>query len=183
MTTMLETTAAPIAFPTETEAARRFRGWMDAEARLDGPQGCDDEADAALDAVLAAPITTLADFAALVVAAAISSAPEPDSPLGKLERAARSILAAGAGAYAVTDTRPDTEARRLYLAWIAPEDRANEEGDSDAVTEASGLAMQLVRAPISCTADLALMTHTLLYLDDAYLDRWDVPRERLARFV
>ncbi len=178
MTTMIETTAAPI-----TEAMRRFRVLMEAEARLDGPQGSDDEADAALDAVLAAPITTLADFAAMVVAAAISSAPEPDSPLGKLEWAARSVLTAGASAYAVTDTRPDTEARRLYHAWVAMEDRANEEGDSDAVTEASGLAMQLVRAPISCTADLALMAHTLLFLGGAYHDRWEVLRDRLAKFV
>ncbi len=94
MTHIIETTAAPITLPAPmTEAMRRFRAWMDAEALLEGPQGCDDEADAALDAVLAAPVETLADLAALVVAVAISTAPEPDSPLGKLERAARSILA------------------------------------------------------------------------------------------
>ncbi|MFN3261817.1 MAG: hypothetical protein ACE37J_14780 [Pikeienuella sp.] len=184
MTTMLETTSAPILLPgAETEAARRFRALMDAEARVDGPQGSDDEADAALDTVLAAPITTLADLAAVVIAAATANAPEPDSAVGKVERAARSILVAAASACAVTGTRPDTEARRLYLAWVATEDRANEEGDSDAVKEASGLAMQLVCAPITCTADLALMAHTLLFLGDAYVDRWDVLRERLAKCV
>ena len=92
MTRMLET-MAPITLPApETEAERRFRVWMDAEARLEGPQGCGDEADAALDAVMATPMETLADLAALVMAVAISYAPEPDSPICKVGQVARSIL-------------------------------------------------------------------------------------------
>ncbi len=184
MTTMTEATAAPIMLPApETEATRRFRAWMDAEAQLDGPQGSDDKADAALDAVLSAPITTLADLAALVIATASANAPEPDSPLGKVERAARSILAAGASAYAVPNTRPGTEARRLYHGWVAAEAQANDEGDSDALEEANHLAMRLVRAPITCTADVALMAHALIVHGDPYEERWNALCMNLARFV
>ncbi len=183
MTHIIETTVPITLLAADTEAARCFRVWLDAEARLDGPEGCEDEADAALDAVLAAPVETLADLAALVVASATANAPSPDSPLGKLERAARSILAARARAYAVTDTRPDTKARRLYHAWVAAEDRANDQGDSDALEEANHLAMRLVRAPITCTADVALMAHALIVHGDPYEERWNALRMNLARFV
>ena len=63
------------------------------------------------------------------------------------------------------------------------EDRANEEGGRVAFTEASDLAMRLVRAPITGVSDLALMAHSLLQLEAACRDRWNVLRERLAKFV
>lgn len=66
--------------------------------------------------------------------------------------------------------RPNTEARQLYHAWVAMEDRANEEGDSEAVTEANHLAMGLVRAPITSKTDLAMMVHSLHFQGDAYDD-------------
>ncbi len=110
MTHVIETTA-PIALPAPaTEAARRFRAWMDAEARLDMPEGRkggdmqDDirpdaltEAGDALRAVMVAPVVTLHDLAALVVAAASTTDNTAESPMGALERAALAILARGEG--------------------------------------------------------------------------------------
>lgn len=107
MTQIIETTAAPITLPAPmTEAMRRFRAWMAAEARLDTPEGRkggdmqDDirpdaltEADSALRAVMLSPVVTLHDLAALVVAAANTTDHSAESPMGALERAALAILA------------------------------------------------------------------------------------------